>query len=278
MTDVKEIKFADIEKLFPEETWDVGFLSEDQLKYCAYSPIKGKAQLYGADFTNSIHYFSIVNSVVLVKHSPESWDYSLYPDSAEILAGSDFDAGEYFPIYTNFKEAAILAGLGVRARNSLVHSYKFGFDMKVLVIGFDDRITDVPEAKIDLGFLKECKDCDDCRVNCPPGAIRNEAEPYWLDSSKCDDFIGFGDDARIPSIKKFWHKNVHPEVPQEEVDNMRHTMELEKELAFDANGFTMDPEVGILKDGKATAVPFCRECQAQPRCSKWNGVYPYETA
>ena len=73
----RSIKYSAIKALFPQDKWDVGLLTEDQLKICAYSPIKGKAQEYGADFTNNIHFFSIVNSIVLVRHSPDSWDYSL---------------------------------------------------------------------------------------------------------------------------------------------------------------------------------------------------------
>ena len=275
MASERSIRFSDIRGLFPEDQWDVGYLSKEQLKICAYSPIKAKAQEYGADYTNNIHFFSIVNSIVLVRHSPDSWDYTLYREAHEILVRSGLR--DWLPIYTNFKEAAILAGLGVRAKNSLVHSYRFGFDMKICVVGFFDEIVDppVPE-RVELGYWEMCEGCSDCRLACPVGAIHNEKEPFWLDSSKCDDFIGFGDHPRIPSIKKFWHKYVHPEVPQEEVDRMKSCMDLERQLSFDANGYTLDPQTGVLKDGKPVPVPFCRECQVQPRCSKWNGEYPYD--
>lgn len=271
------IRFAEIRKLFPEDQWDVGFLSKDQLKICAYSPIKGKAQEYGADYTNNIHYFSIVNAIVLVKHSPDSWDYSLYQDADDIMKNSGLE--DWFAIYTNFKEAAILAGLGVRARNSLIYSHRFGFDMKICAIGFDAEIVDTPApARIDRKYWERCDGCFDCSAACPVGAIHHDAEPYWLDSSKCDDFMGFGDHPRIPSIKWFWHKYVHPEAPRETVANTKSIMDLETPLPFDANGYTMDMMTGVNKDGKPIPVPFCRECQAQPRCSKWNGEYPYEVA
>ncbi len=270
------IRFSDIRNLFPEDRWDVGFLTEEQLKMCAYSPIKGKAQEYGADYTNNIHFLSIVNSIVLVRHSPDSWDYSNYKEADDILKASTLQ--EWFPIYTNFKEAAILSGLGVRAKNSLIHSYRFGFDMKVCIIGFEDAIIDCPAPeRINLQFWERCDGCSDCRLACPVGAIHNEKEPCWLDSGRCDDFIGFGDHPRIPSIKRFWHKNVHPEVPQEVVDSMKSCTDLAGELTFDANGYTMDMQTGVLKDGSPVPVPFCRECQIQPRCSKWNGDYPYDS-
>jgi len=251
-------------------------LTAEQLKRCAYSPIKGKAQEYGSDYTNNIHFLSIVNSIVLARHSPDSWDYSLYKEADDILRASGLE--DWFPIYTNFKMAAILSGLGVRAKNSLVYGYKFGFDMKVCVIGFDAGITGCTgPARIDMGYWARCEGCSDCRLACPAGAIHNEEEPYWIDSGRCDDFIGFGDHPRIPSIKKFWHKHVHPEVPHERVEKMRSCTDLGGELVFDANGYTLDMVSGVMKDGVAIPVPFCRECQAQPRCSKWNGRYPYES-
>jgi ferredoxin len=275
MSNKTVLKYSDIRNLFPQDQWDVGSLTKEQLKICAYSPIKGKAQEYGADYTNNIHYFSIVNSIVLVRHSPDSWDYSLYKEADDILKRSKLQ--DWFPIYTNFKEAAILSGLGVIAKNSLVYSYKFGFDMKICVVGFDGIINHTTPARINLKYWERCDGCSDCRLACPVKAIHNEKEPFWLDSSKCDDFIGFGDHPRVPSIKKFWHKNVHPEVPQEEVGKMKSHMGLDRELLFDANGYTLDMQTGVLKDGKPVPVPFCRECQVQPRCSKWNGDYPYDS-
>ncbi|MCC7202198.1 MAG: hypothetical protein IT393_05955 [Nitrospirae bacterium] len=59
----------------------------------------------------------------------------------------NFSLLNWFPIYTNFKMAAILAGPGVSARNSLVciSSSIFGFDMKICVTGFNVRIDSLEE-------------------------------------------------------------------------------------------------------------------------------------
>ena len=45
-------------------------------------------------------------------------------------------------------------------------------------------------------------------------------------------------------------------------------------LPFDKNGYTFDGFV-IRKDGETQQVPICRECISQPRCSKWEGKFPY---
>jgi|TARA_Y100000296_G_scaffold83918_2_gene115979 Pyruvate/2-oxoacid:ferredoxin oxidoreductase delta subunit len=187
-------------------------------------------------------------------------------------------------IYTNFKEAAIQAGLGVRAKNSLVYSYRFGFESKICVIGFDETIKDIPtNRRVNKKVWNRCVGCWDCAINCPVKAIHNDGNDLknnWLDSSKCDNFIGYGDLPDIPSIKKFWHKNVYPELPEQEVTKLKTAIQVKEKygtmLPFDRNGYTFHSSFGPKKDGKPISIPHCRECTSQPRCSKWKGKYPYQ--
>ncbi|NDB87071.1 MAG: hypothetical protein EB127_30955, partial [Alphaproteobacteria bacterium] len=89
-------------------------------------------------------------------------------------------------------------------------------------IGFIDKIIDLPtNRRINNKMWKRCDGCDDCRKACPVGAIHNETEPYWLNSGDCDNFIGFSDHETIPSIKKFWHENVYPEIDNQNIDNIK---------------------------------------------------------
>ena len=271
------MKFSFVQKLFPSEDWDVGLLTKEQLKIVSYCPIKWKSQIGSEthlDFTNFLHFSRIVNTIVLIKHTTESFDYSLYEEAAKILVENKM--GSWFPLYTNFKEAQILSGTGVRAKNSLVYNYKFGFDTKVCAIGFDEEITDPPTyRRINKKYWQRCKGCDDCAIACPVGAIHNKEEPYWLDGSKCDNFLGVSDHPTIPSVKKFWHKNVYPELSKETVDGITNFTD-RGYLPFDANGYTTDEYGTVRKDGKQIPISFCRECQVQPRCSKWEGHYPYK--
>lgn len=272
------VSFDKIKNLFDSKHWDVGYLSEQRLLQCSLSPVKAASHPYGHNFTNSIHFQGLTNAIVLIRDG-HHWDYTHYDESVEILKKSTLK--NWFSIYTNFKDAAILAGLGVRARNSLVYNYKFGFDCHITVIGFRDKIVDVPTNKrINHKLWKRCSGCDDCVKACPVGAIHGIEEPYWFNSMDCDNFIGSSDHPTIPSIKKFWHENVHPEFPIEKLRNIKTMIQVKETFGgpypYDANGYTYDGQV-VRKDGEAVNIPFCRECTSQPRCSKWNGNYPYES-
>jgi ferredoxin len=275
------VKFDVLKNLFPADQWDVGFLSIENLQICAFSPIKW---IFHASvkpclkLVNEVDYnFGFPNALVLVRKTEVTLDYSLNDEAERIFEAHGFAYQKsYIEIYTNFKMAAILAGVAVRAKNSLVYSRKFGFDCKICCYGFQEIIVDVPAVTPDLGFLKACDNCDDCRRNCPAGAIHNQREPFWLDSTACAAFFVMSYHDTIPSIKKYWHKYVHPEIELETVKSIRNW----NQLAWNANGYKIPDGPGNrgqtpCKDGKPVYPPICRECQVQPKCSKWNGRYPY---
>jgi ferredoxin len=171
----KQLNMEEIKGWFDPAKWDIGYITKEQLEICSQTPIK--AQYEKA-------------TKILIKQGLEE-----YVDWAHF--------------YTNFKEAEILSGRGVRARNSLVYNYKFGFDSKVCVIGFMGMIQNPPKIKRVAGnnfkeeFWHNCIGCDACREVCPVGAIHNNESINWLDGSACDDFLGYSDHPRIPSMKKY---------------------------------------------------------------------------
>jgi len=277
----KTISFNNIASLF-DDTWDVGIISAEQLMECGSHPIKQTRPNQPANFTNHTHYYGLTNAIILIKKG-ETWDYSHYDEALDILKRSNLT--NWFELYTNYKMAAILAGLGVRARNSLIYSYKFGFDCHIAAFGFNDKIVELPtNRRVNRKLWKRCQGCDDCYNACPPKAIHNKEEPYWLDGMACDNFIAYNNHPTIPSIKKFWHENVYPDISQEVVDNITTWWDVVRlfngkvppgGLPWDKNNFSYDGNV-TRKDGQKVKIPVCRECTSQPRCSKWNGNYPYD--
>lgn len=289
---MRTISFNEIKKLFNEEYWDVGYLSGEDLKRCALHPVKF-VSLGGVPNYNSndegIYFRNLTNCIVLVRKG-HTWDYTIYDEARGIINSSGIKQNgvECYNIHTNYKEAAILGGVGVRARNSLIYSYRFGFDHHITVFRFENQITDVPKnLRKNYKIWNRCIGCDDCAKACPVGAIHNKGEPFswWIDSEKCEDFITYGDHPKIPSVKNFWHKHVYPEMSKKQVDQMKgnlatidfyakHGVEWDT-LPWDKNGYTYDGQV-VKKNGIEIDVPVCRECTSQPRCSKWGGKYPYE--
>ena len=277
--------FSSIKNLFPKNEWDVGYISATQLKICSNKPIKGAAHAFGLNYTNSIHFKNLRNCIVLIKKTANTGDYAFYKEAAALMTKSGMM--RWAMIYTNFKEAALQAGLGVVAKNSLIYTYRFGFDSKICVMGFNSEIVNTPtNTRVNKKLWNRCIGCWDCAINCPVKAIHNDGdkmENNWIDSEACDDFLGLGDHPTIPSVKKFWHEKVHPELSKKEVTELNTFTKVKKKygkpygLPFDKNGYTIDPSLGIKKDGKSIAAPMCRECTSQPRCSKWNGKYPYES-
>ena len=274
------VDFDAIKNLF-DKTWDVGYLSSDRLLQCAHSPIKEKFHIYGVDYSNNIHFGNVYNSIVLIKKG-HTWDYSHYQEAIDILSAAWTDPPiGWYPSYTNYKQAALHAGLGVRAKNSLIYSYKFGFDCHICMISFIPEIINYPnvDKKRNFKLWKHCEGCDDCIKHCPAKAIHyDEDNPAWIDSSSCENFIFYGKHDRIPSVLDYYHKNVHPEIPKETIDsisNIYEHRELIGDWEWDKNGYSYDGNV-TCKDGEKVLVPHCRECASQPRCSKWKGRYPYE--
>ena len=275
-----EISYKDLENLFDPKSWHVGVLTKEQLLEVSLMPIKFNMHPYGVNFTNDIFFRGLTNCLVLA-NAGHNWDYTHYNQAEEIMANSPYNF--WFPIYTNYKEAALRSGLGVRARNSLIYDYKFGFDVHYTVMGINNTIIDVPtNRRHNTRIWNRCIGCDDCMVKCPVGAIRNKDKVPWINSTECDRMIGYGnpDNKDIPSIKDFWHKNVYPEIPQEVINKVHNYDDLLEHtgkdgMSWDRNGYTFDGQV-VRHNNEPVNVPFCRECTSQPTCSKWNGKFPYE--
>ena len=223
--------FNQIRNIF-DETWDIGYLSKEQMSQVSQSPIKAKFHVFGKDLTNGMHFNDITHGLVFLKQG-HTWDYSHYKQIVDTLKSNKIIG--WYPTYTNYKDAAILAGLGVRAKNSLVYSYKFGFDCHIATIGVNIDVINQPDKskKVNTGLWKKCNGCNDCAVNCPAKAIHLDKEPYWIDGGACENFIFFGEHQRIPNVRDYWHKNVHPEYPDDVVKKVSYQIGWDKEDKID---------------------------------------------
>ena len=114
--------------------------------------------------------FTPYNGIVLARYSDVTSDYSLYQDSFDIL-NNNLRKDSFQQVYVNFKEAALLSGIGSRARNSLIYNRKFGFNCKFCAYVLEDDIIDTENLKPQKNLLDLCEGCDDCIKNCPANAI-----------------------------------------------------------------------------------------------------------
>lgn len=260
---MSKVEFSEIVSLFDLNIWDIGYLSSHQMDRAGNTPLKAKFHMHdGFDLTNHIHNTSL-NGIVLVRYTDEANNYNLYDESSEILKAKFGD--KVIATYSNFKESALLSGMGHRAKNSLVYNRKFGFQSKICVFMFVDEIVNHENLKPSKDLLDLCTDCDDCIKNCPVGAIQED----WIDARKCDDFLGFGNHPTISSTKWFWYEKMNPDIPKEVIESWDC---FEKAGNFEwgqgIDGLYESDGIHLWKDGKKIGIPQCRECVCQPKCSK----------
>lgn len=259
-----EFDFQQIKKIFPEKDWDIGFLSKENLERLSNSPIKSKQNFYGYDLT-SPNKTQLFDSILLARYCEKVSDYSFYYE-AENLIKKYITEDLFFPVYLNFKEAALVSGMGNRAKNSLIYNQKFGFQCKFVAFSFKGVIVNQDIRNPSKELLDLCNGCDDCIKNCPVNAIHED----WIDSKKCHNFMQFGNHETIQTVKWFWYEKMKPNISKEEVESWTCW---EEAPPFDwgqgIDGFyELNNDGLIIKDGEPISSPICNECQKQPKCSK----------
>ena len=260
---MKTIDYSDIKKLFPSSDWDIAYLSSDNFERSGNTPLKAKFHVSGYDLTNHIHN-SVFNGIILARYTTEANNYGLYEESQKILE-TKFDKSKFVQTYLNFKEAALLSGIGSRAKNSLIYNRKFGFQCKFCCYMFSETILNYEHVEKSSPNLDLCEDCSDCIKNCPVGAIHED----WIDARKCDNFLGFGNHEKISSLKWFWYEKMKPDISREEVEKWdRYEIAPTFEWGEGIDGYYHADGHILKKDGVPISIPQCRECVSQPKCSK----------
>lgn len=267
---MEAISYDDIINCFDKKYWDFSYLTYDEIWETLNHPIKytnliERLTFKGIDFPISVTF------LVAVKLSP-NFDYSLV-DTFFSTCKMKLPQLDYDEFLCNYKYAAVQAGLGQYAKNSLFYHPIFQFDTHLAVFIIFNPIKNLPQRnKPNFELLSQCNGCDDCFNACPVNAIHCKDKNPWIDLYKCDNFCHFGNHKTIPSIKWNWLKVGDIKLSNEEIYNIHDFYECR--CAIGETGCTNS----IIKNNKQyhAIFPVCRECVSQPRCSKYNGNYPYK--
>ena len=260
------ISYNDIINQFESDEWDFSYLTGLEMREVLNQPIK-QANAIGTFELKPLQYNNNTIFLIVAKHGYD-YDYTinkLFPIKIKKLnlKYEFFDA-------CNQKYAAVKAGLGQYAKNSLLHHPRFDFDFHLGIYILHDEIINLPERnKADFTLLKQCEGCNDCINACPVHAINiGKNDRIWVDLELCDNFCHFGNNGRIPSIK--WNLIKHHNIPISNKDiyqitNFQEWINKTGQYSLNING-----------NQECVIYPICRECTSQKRCTKYGGKYPYD--
>lgn len=257
--------FNEIKKAFPEDVWDVGWLSKEDLVNLVNSPIKMNDNPLWKVEDNDI-------GLIFIKHTPR-YDYSI---NVEIKVWLNQQKMNWSYVNMNLKKAGVLAGKGQQAKNTVFYSDRFGFDVHLMAyVLHEEEFINLPKRKTpNFNFLPQCEGCNDCAKACPVQAIHNDIlQNIWVDAQKCMNFCDFGDHPTIPSIKYGWRNLVMPGMEEETLQMIKTPDDL---LAF--TGFSDFESYIDTEDNRRQYInyPVCRECVSQSKCSPYGGHHPYK--
>lgn len=256
-------------QFFSPDEWDIGYLFGKEIYEVLNQPIKlhnqvDNIKLNGASFDDTTIF------LVVVKHSYD-FDYSLNIEFNKILVENQIKLN-YEIFECNYKYAAVKAGLGQYARNSLFHHPRYDFDLHLAVYLIRDNIYNLPSRNLEnFNLLDSCNNCYDCIHACPAQAIHiNSQGRTWIDLQACDNFCHFGNHGKIPSIKWNLVKINNINLTDQEIWDIHNFQDWQKAIG---------PQGEFLKlnnENSCVIFPICRECTSQKRCTKYNGKYPYD--
>lgn len=269
MDKLTPISYLKLIQLFDLNEWDFSYLTYTEMMEVLNFPVKISVNhlehlIQNPDLPTTATF------IVAVKHT-QDYDYSI----GDIFTKTCIN---YFPniqigsFWCNYKYAAVKAGLGQYAKNSLFYHYKFQFETHLYVAVIFNEIINLPNRPLsNFNYLSQCENCTDCQLACPVQAIHNQDHFIWIDMEKCDNFCMFGNHDTIPSVKyNFILLSDMNQSDKRKINSYAEFNQLFPDISISSGVLT--------QDGKKCwyQYPTCRECTSQPKCSKYNGKYPYD--
>lgn len=265
-----QIAYNDFIQVFDPEEWDIGYLYGEEMIEVLNHPIK-----YNSNFIEWMAMkppmFQLSDIFIVVVKKNYDFDYThvkLFIDICKI----QFPQLKFTGFECNYKYAAVKAGLGRYAKNSLFYHLKFQFETHLAVFYMGNQIINPCNRKnANFNILEKCDGCNDCISACPAQAINFDQNRTWVNLLACDAFCHFGNHNTIPTLKWSWAK------ANKSLSNLSYN-DLYKITTFNdweniTGGFNA---LEVSPQTVYPHFPICRECTSQKRCSKYNGKYPYD--
>ena len=266
------IKYNKIINIFNKEEWDFSYLTHQEIWEILNHPVKLEDPMDEL-ILNKNPFNKNCLFLVCIKKT-ENFDYTFLSEFIKNCKNTipELNISKF---WCNYKYAAVRAGLGQYAKNSLFYHPKFQFETHIGVFLIKNQIIELPQRnKPNFRLLPQCKNCNDCILSCPVQAIHYENNQTWINLCDCDNFCSFGNHPKIPSLKWNWF-TLDDELSSyftdfEKIYNIKSYYNL-KQISKKINS----QQIIINNEIYNGIFPICRECTSQPKCSKYNGNYPY---
>lgn len=249
------INFQDIILGLDQTIWQFSYLTSNEIKKIFNLPIKFRNEIQSSTYTGE--YLNLLSHFWLIglKYG-EKYDYSCRTELKTHIQKKypNLIIKEYDSL--NLKEACIMAGLGQRAKNTLIYNSIFHFNYHIVLISLDAQVINLPQRNLaNFNLLQSCKNCNKCLNSCPVNAIHYDenTQQSWIDLYSCSNFCDFGNHPSIKSRKWTCLKDLYPFHVIYEIDSIHKCVDT---IGQHINEYQQGSEMDI-----------CRECCNQICCS-----------
>lgn len=252
-----EIEYKDLIAEFDKNLWQFSYLTSEEIQKIMNIPIKFRNEIqmstYNGNYKQELSAFWLIG----IKYG-ELYDYSCQADMIKVLSRKF--PRELFKTYDtiNLKEACIEAGLGQRAKNTLIYNSAFKFNFHIVLVSINNiQVKNLPTRESpNYNILSSCINCNKCLLACPVSAINYDEQRQltWIDLYKCASFCDFGN---------------HPTISSRKWDCLRNKYNFQTIYSInDINECINTIGKHINEFDQGGIMQICRECRNQCECGK----------